>query len=631
MIRTVCDAVLCFLLMAVTAFAQQRSVSLTSVDLEAFADSFFSRYLREYPDPSLAVVVVKANSIVLMKGYGTEDGQRRVDPSATVFNVASLSKLVVAAAAMQLVDEGAVAIDDDIAPLLGDVRIRGDGPPVTLRHLLTHTSGLEGPVLRDVVADPGQLIPLRQYFTKHPPRRGVPPGEECRYSNYAMALAGYLVEQVSGEPFENYAERHIFTPLGMTSSSFRQPPPDRLVPRVATAGAGRVPDALLLYPAGAMVSSPADMARFLMVHLDSGRVGPNRILSEATVRAMQARQWSADQRVPGAALGFFESTLGGEPGLFHTGARTHFSLLYLFPRQGVGIFVVHSMQQGGAFQTLRTDFIRAFASRYFPPEPQRESSEAGGAARATDVTGVYRPHILPTTTIERAAGLFSDTHVRAHPDGELEVRIPGGPTLLLAPIGPELYRVSAGPWEGLTVAFVRNQHGRVRRMSMSGNTQEPFVFERLIWYQRGVLHAGLLALILLLFVGCSATEFAGGVVRLIRRRTCSFGAPSARLTWAAATVPGLFFVASPLSIAVLVLACGGQDGAADALRMGLIVGCTFLLAGVLAALALIPLSVRVCRLRYWSRPRRLVFYALASGAVVAAPLLLHYHLLGYWF
>jgi hypothetical protein len=198
-------------------------------------------------------------------------------------------------------------------------------------------------------------------------------------------------------------------------------------------------------------------------------------------------------------------------------------------------------------------------------------------------------------------------------------------------IGSELYRASAGPEEGLTIAFARDPLGRVRRMSMSGNTQDPIVFDRLAWYQRGGLHAGLLAIILLLFVGCTVAEVAGRLVRFVRRRTRSFGTSSARLTWSAVTIPGLFFLASPVSIAVLVLAHTGEDAAANALRLALIVGCTFLLAGVVVALALVPLSVRVWRAGYWSRPRRLYFYALASGALIAAPLLLHYRLVGYWF
>lgn len=605
--------------------------SLPAADVESFADSFFARYLSDFPDPSLAVAVVAGDSVLFLKGYGTEDGRRPVDPSSTVFNIASISKLVLATAAMQLVEQGAVSLDEDIEPRLGGVRLMGSGPEVTLRHLLTHTSGLEGPFLRDVVADPGRLVPLRQYFMAHPPRRGRTSGAEIRYSNYAMALAGYLIEQVSGEPFQDYVERHLFAPLGMTSSSFRQPPPEPLAARVATAGAGRVPDAVLPYPAGSMVSTPQDMARFLIAHLNGGRIGSARILSEAGVGLMHARQWSADPRVPGVGLGFFESALGGEPGLFHTGARVHFSLLYLFPERKVGLFIVQALRQGGKFQTLRADFVRAFAARYFPQALPPARDDGGAAARAGAFVGVYRPHLLPTTTIERAIGLFSDTRVRARPGGLLEVTLPAGPTLSLKEAGDGLYRATGGSEDGLMFAFARDGQGRVRRLSMSGNTQDPVTFDRLAWYERGTLHAAALGLVLLLFLGCAAVEIGAGAARLVRRRGPDAGPAGARSAWRVAALAGVLVGASPLSVAVLVLLHQGDDAAADGLRLALRVGCTFLIAGTAVGLLLVPLSLRVRSQAYWSAPRRAYFYALATGALVSAPLLLHYHVLGYWF
>jgi CubicO group peptidase (beta-lactamase class C family) len=599
--------------------------------VEAFADSFFARYLRDYRNPSLAVAVVSSDSILFVKGYGTEDGQRPVDPASTVFNVASLSKLVVATAAMRLVEQGAVALDGDIEPLLGGVQIVGGGPPVTLRQLLTHTSGLEGPFLRDVVAQPEQLVPLRQYFTDHPPRRGLAPGEEIRYSNYAMALAGLLIEQASGESFQDYVEEHLFAPLGMTNSSFRQPPPTRVEARVATAGAGRVPDALLAYPAGSMVSTAVDMARFMIAHLNGGLVGSGRVLSEGSVRLMHTRQWRADPRIPGVGLDFFESTLGGEPGLFHTGARIHFSLLYLFPERRVGIFVVHSMRQGGEFQTLRTDFVRAFVGRYFPRTPQSGLDKRPAASGVEGFVGVYRPHLLPTTTIERAVGLFSDTRVKARTHGLLEVKMPAGPRLTLANVSEGLYRATGGADEGLMIAFRRDARGRVEGMAMSGNTQDPLVFDRLAWYQRGALHATLLGIVFALFIGCAVEELVGGVVRLVRRRTRSLGSSSARRTWGVTTAAGFLFAAFPVSVAALVMTHSGDNQAVAGLRQALTVGCSFLLAAVGVALTLVPLTVRVWREKYWGAARRTYFTILAVGALIAAPLLLHYHLLGFWF
>jgi hypothetical protein len=417
----------------------------------------------------------------------------------------------------------------------------------------------------------------------------------------------------------------------MPHSSFRQPPPEPLAARVATAGSGRVPDALLAYPAGSMVSTASDMARFLIAHLNGGLMGPARLLSEAGIGLMHARQWSADPRVPGVGLGFFESALGGEPGLFHTGARVHFSLLYLFPERRVGLFVVQSLRQGGEFQALRTDFVRAFAARYFPHPPPPVRDDAGAAARAVAFAGVYRPHLLPTTTIERAIGLFSDTRVRALPGGLLELTLPAGPTLSLKEAGDGLYRATGGPEDGLMFAFERDRGGRVLRLSLSGNTQDPITFDRLAWYQRGTLHAMVLGLVLLLFLGCAAAEIASGIARLVRRRARDPGPAGAQSTWRIAALAGVFVGASPLSVAVLVLVHQGDDAAADGLRLALRTGCTLLLAGTALGLVLVPLSLRVRREAYWSAPRRTYFYSLALGAVVAAPLLLHYHVLGYWF
>jgi CubicO group peptidase (beta-lactamase class C family) len=615
---------------ATTAIAQQPPSRITRPDVETFADSFFVRYLREYPEPSLAVVVVTGDSILLMKGYGREDEQQQVDPAFTLFNVASLSKLVVATAAMQLVEQGHLTLNGDIGGALGRVRIRDTGPPITLRHLLSHTSGLEGPFLREVVADARQLIPLGEYFARHQPRRGAAPGAMIRYSNYGAALAGYLVEELSGESFHAYAERHIFGPLGMTRSSFRQPPPLELTDRIATAGAGAVPNVLLPYPAGSMVSTPADMGRFMMAHLNGGRVGAARILADSSVQLMHAAQWRADSRVPGVGLGFFESNIGDEPGLFHTGARIHFSLLYLYPRQRVGVFIVHAMRQGGTFQTLRQDFVRAFTARYFPHAPPSARDDSGAPLRAAEFAGVYRPHLLPTTTIERAADLFSDTRVRVRPDGRLEIKIPAGPKLSLLEIDDDLYRATDGPQEGLRIAFQRDAQGRVRRMSMSGNTQDPITFERLTWYERGTLHAMLLAAAFLLFAGGAVTEIVAAVLRIIRRRQRDLGPAPARRTWIVAVIACVFVLATPLSVAVTLLALTRDDTSADALRVAVTVGCTLLLAAMAVGIALVPLSVRVWVAGHWSTLRRLYFYALGAAAVVAAPLLFHYHLLGYW-
>lgn len=610
---------------------------LTAIDVERFADSMFAGYMREFPEPSLAVVVVQGDSTLLSKGYGKESSRpaRLVDPDSTLFNIASVSKLFTVTAAMQLVDRGALSLDGDITRWLGSEVVRGDGPTITLRHLLTHTSGLDGAFMRDVVANPSDLIALKDYFVRFPPTRGRLPGQEIRYSNVGMALAGRLVELGSGMPFDDYVERHVLQPLQMHRSTFRQPPAQPLKSRIATHGSGSVPDVLLLSPAGAMVSTASDMGRFMRAHLSDGTLGGVRILAPARARQMRQTQWRPSDVTPGVGLGFFASDLGGVPGVFHTGARVHFSLMYLVPEHGLGIFVVHAMRQGGPHQTLRTDFARALIERYIQPDPLEPASLATQRSwpPSTQYAGVYRPVLLATTTIERAAQLATDTPVEAAPDGSLTVRVPGGTRLDLQRVGRSHYRVRGGSNDGLHVAFTRGDDGRVRGFAMSGSTQDPVSFERLRWFERGVFHSLLIGAILILFVSTAlAALFASLVRRIFRRRgAVDDSTPEAKWAWRLVIITGSLVLLSPLSTFLIVATHQGDDTAAGGLRFALSVGLTFLLLGTVTGLTLPPLAVTAWRRRYWGIARLTYFTLLATGVLVALPLLYHYHLLGYWF
>jgi len=122
--------------------------------------------------------------------------------------------------------------------------------------------------------------------------------------------------------------------------------------------------------------------------------------------------------VPGVALGWFETHLGGVHGLYHTGARHHFSVAWLGPSQRVGLFLVHSMRQGGPFQNLRTEVVRAFVERYFVRDTPTVLPTGSHA-----IDGVYRPALLSTTTVERADYVFLDTPVRSNADGSVALAV----------------------------------------------------------------------------------------------------------------------------------------------------------------------------------------------------------------
>lgn len=594
--------------------------------IEQLADSFFAGYVARSAEPSLALIVVSRDGVLLQKGYGFEAGDTPVDPETTVFNVASLSKLITATAVMQQVERGVLSLDVDIVTYLPWLDERTDANRITVRHLLTHTSGLDAPFMRDVVARPSELIPLRDYFVRFPPSSGRPPGREIRYSNFGMALAAHLVEVTTSTSFDEYAERSVLAPLGMERSTFRQPPPGPIARRVATAGSGPVPDALLVYPSGSMVSTAVDMGRFMRAHLRGGELDGLRVLERSTADAMQRTQWTADSRMPGVALGFFETHLNGRRALFHTGARTHFSLMYLLPDEGVGIFVVHSMRQGGEFQTLRTGFVEAFLERFYPDKTSAAPAPVSDAA----FSGLYRPILMSSSTIERAAHLGLDTRVRGGADGALTFSLPGTPAMRALAVSPGLYRVAEGTHRGLMIRVRGDDDPRGPGLDMSGSTQDPVSFDRLRWHQSGGLHLGLLIACYLTWVAWLGREAFAGVIRR-RRGSVNPDTKRGRLIWRVATAAALPSVIAPLLTVALVLSHAGEDTAGDGLRFALKWGIGALTIGAAIAVLLVPLAAYAWRTREWTRTRRIGFATVAVIECAGALLLAHYHLVGWWF
>ncbi|HET9513403.1 MAG TPA: serine hydrolase domain-containing protein, partial [Gemmatimonadales bacterium] len=231
-----------------TAQAPAPRRQLTPADLSGFADSIFAEYLRLSPEPSLALVVVKDDSILFARGYGSKDPSSRepVDPEATVFWLGSLSKLITADAVMREIDRGRLTLDAAAGNYLDwPLPSRAGWQAVTVRNLLTHTSGLDEPFMAGTADRPEELIALPEYLARVHWRAGHRPGELLRYSNHGMALAGLLVERVSATPFAEYVEREIFGPLAMRHSSFRQPMDRELSRRLAVAGTDARADFLL--------------------------------------------------------------------------------------------------------------------------------------------------------------------------------------------------------------------------------------------------------------------------------------------------------------------------------------------------------------------------------------------------
>ena len=603
--------------------------SIDPNELETWIDSFLSGFSNRTEPLSLAIVIVKDNRILFQKGYGHADdlGRKPVIPDETIFRAASVSKLITATAVMQLVENGKINLDADVNSYFKRFQIANPySSPVTVRHLLTHTSGIDEPLVGNAVANPNELIPLGDYFVKHQPRVTRPPGQQIIYSNFGMALAGYLVEVVSGVPFDEYVEQNIFKPLDMAHSSFRQPYPAQLAPHVVPSGADE--GAILLSPAGSMISTVTDMSRFIVAHLNSGSYAGVQLLSKESVREMQRQQFSAHPKIPGVGLGFFEYYTNGKRGLFHTGRSGHQSELFLFPEEHLGFYIVLSAREGGEYEELRQRFTDVFIERYYPAAPTSTSANsAGGSHSAAQVTGIYRPNLLPRERFENIGNLGADTLVTVNDDNRLTLHYPPYgliKRLRLVEREPLLFESP----EHLYVAFRQDQNGRVTHMFMSGSLSDPLTFDRLRWFQSGTLHALLAATGGLICFSFCLIVLGGNLLSRMpwvgKKLPASFG--EFRLAWIWAGGVCLLVILSPICFVAWYFLSEPSLRPYDvesAIKFSL----SLLQLAALLGLLVPFLAVVVWKRRYWTLTWRLGYSLVALVCLLMVPFLYYWSLL----
>ena len=241
--------------------------AMTAPDVEAFLDGILPQQLERENIAGATVAVVKDGKLLFSKGYGYSDvaSKKPVLPDATLFRPGSISKLFTWTAVMQMYEQGKLDLDADVNQYLDFKIPDGFGAPITLKHIMTHTAGFEEQV-KDLFSV-GNVTPnLGEYLKTHIPDRIYPPGTTPAYSNYATALAGYIVERVSGQPFSDYVAEHIFKPLQMNRSTFVQPLPSEMVPNMSSgyklaSDSEPVPfEVVVPFPAGSLSSTAADMS-----------------------------------------------------------------------------------------------------------------------------------------------------------------------------------------------------------------------------------------------------------------------------------------------------------------------------------------------------------------------------------
>jgi CubicO group peptidase (beta-lactamase class C family) len=404
--------------------------ALTKQDVDAWLDGFLPYALSSGDVPGAVIVIVKDGQVLTERGYGFADlkTRRKVDPETTLFRPGSITKTFTWTAVMQLVQAGKINLDQDINTYLDFKIPPAFGRPITMRDLMTHTGGFAEAVKHAFVKGPDRLLSLGAYVKTWTPNRIFPPGEVPAYSNYGATLAGYVVQRVSGEPFDQYVQHHIFDPLGMTHSSFAQPLPANLRGGMATGYIrGSEPaqgfEFINVGPAGSLSTTGADMARFMIAHLSHGRYGSAQILGPATEAQMQAPQPKLNPPLNSMALGFYHEDRNGQVIIGHAGDTEFFhSDLHLLPNDGVGLFIsMNGQGKDGAAGPIRAAFLNDFMDRYYPAPPVVAPTMATAKADAAKMVGQYWSSRRVNSGFLNILNLIGQTKVTAAPDGEIDV------------------------------------------------------------------------------------------------------------------------------------------------------------------------------------------------------------------
>ncbi|MGG3885591.1 serine hydrolase [Brevibacillus panacihumi] len=386
-----------------TIQAQATKKPLTPEHAEEFLDAFFA-------DPSTAphfvgasVVIVQKDRIIAQKGYGYADQEKKtaVDPMNTVFRIASVSKSFTAVAIMQLAEQGKIDLQADIRTYLENIDYQNPfTKPVTVEHLLTHTTGFDirDPKQEDLHGDFDKVTSMEDYVKQHMPDVLREPGSSYMYDNFAYLLLGLIVQNVSGEPYESYMEKHVFEPLGIHNSGFLLEGDflKHLAIGYDAANQPIKPYAFTptIMPHGGMLSTSEDVGKWIIALLNQGKNASGRILSPESVEQMMKYRSAIHPLLPDTTYGFegaFQIPEAGSSPAVVTKAGDlpgFSSYLILIPEKETGVFLTYN-KQGALRNLFYSEFMETFFPEYAAPA-KLETGKTSSVGELEKYNGLYQ-------------------------------------------------------------------------------------------------------------------------------------------------------------------------------------------------------------------------------------------------
>ncbi|MDR3280377.1 MAG: beta-lactamase family protein [Synergistaceae bacterium] len=449
-----------------------RGITDKQREFASFVDGFLAGVQKERRIPGMAFVAVHNGEILYINAYGVSDMTKGTpaDTEHTLFRIGAISQPVTAAAIMQLAERERVGLDENVNLYLRRWKIPElFDNPVTLRHLLTHTAGIDYKELEVASPTSGDERSYADRLSKRFPARYAEPGTFYSSSNMGYALLGAILERYSRLNFNAAIKRHIFQPLGMDSSTFS--PSEEEMARVASgydANGAKTPyEYRYDMPAVGMNTTARDMGRFMIASLSGGAIGRNRILSETYSGSMLRRHFSPHPMINGTGLGYLERPVRGIRTLQRRGNISGFSsFLMLIPEQRFGLFFAANASD----IDFSGELAMSVVNRFFPAsEDKTERPREGAKTIYTDIQGFYRTNRISRHTAEKAALIFSDQLKAKIENGTVVLSHTRGnaPPTRWYPVAGEddLFRnEDGGDSSGQYIFFQRGETGRVEAL-----------------------------------------------------------------------------------------------------------------------------------------------------------------------
>ncbi len=501
---------------------------LSAEAFEAYCDSYFTEKVKG-EIPSASIAVVSNGKIVFEKGYGYSDiaRSRLSDPTSTVYEYGSVSKLFTWISLMQLKEAGKIDLTGDISQYLPeDFEVpKSYDKPITVLDLMNHQAGFDDYLIH-LFNQPDNMLPLREALEEHKVQQVCEPGTVSSYSNYGAGLAGYIVEQVAGKPEYAYVEEHVLKPSGMEHATLN---PDIYASEYLLSNKAKVYEQsgdgfaeenwslVSMYPAGAANGTVEELACFALALLDENN--HPLFAKKETGQELLSTSYQGAPGVAGIAHGFIEYD-GEYPTYWHNGGTDHSSTFFaVVPQVNFGIAICSNSGNIDPIQDFGFRMLDKRAVHLETPEqnlPQTKAVEGSYRTMQEDHRGITKLIFLPGHMFPIQVKAVDEQHIRI-----------GGSTYL--EIKPYLYQdVDTGEKISFTV-----QDGKVVKYSyLLEYLKMPQSSVYLAWGQAILL--GLLALSILgsvvymvvagwkkslrkrdLFLGCNAVGWSIYLVSLL--------------------------------------------------------------------------------------------------------------------